>query len=111
MILTYGDDICTLERFAFYDQARTCFAVVQTLERRSFANVMLQKRMIGPIMDKISSRKKVLGLLCPLLSSRQAIYTTTNEKNIGDDKTKSEKGSAPAHDKCSRKASRRIKQD
>jgi hypothetical protein len=47
--------------------------------------------MIGPIMDKISSRKKVLGLLCPLLSSRQAIHTTTNEKNIGDDKTKSEK--------------------
>ena len=43
----YGD-ICPVEQFSFYDQARTCFAVVQTLEQRPYANVILQKEVIGP---------------------------------------------------------------
>jgi L-fucose mutarotase len=43
-----GVRICPVERFAFYEQARTCFAVVQTLERRPYANVILQKGVIGP---------------------------------------------------------------
>jgi len=32
-----------LERFSFYDEAKTCFAVVQTLERRPYGNVILTK--------------------------------------------------------------------
>ena len=35
-------------RFSFYDEARTCFAVVQTLERRPYGNVILRKGVIGP---------------------------------------------------------------
>lgn len=37
-----------IERFSFYDEARSCFAIVQTLERRPYANVVLQKGVIGP---------------------------------------------------------------
>lgn len=37
-----------LERFSFYDEAKTCYAVVQTLERRPYANVVLQKGVVGP---------------------------------------------------------------
>jgi L-fucose mutarotase len=40
--------ICAIERFAFYEEARTCFAVVQTLERRPYGNVVLQKGVVGP---------------------------------------------------------------
>jgi len=36
------------ERFAFYDEARTCFAVVQTTERRPYGNVILTKGVVGP---------------------------------------------------------------
>lgn len=37
-----------IERFAFYEEARSCFAVVQTLERRPYGNVILQKGVVGP---------------------------------------------------------------
>lgn len=37
-----------IERFSFYDEARTCFAVVQTLERRPYGNAILTKGCIGP---------------------------------------------------------------
>lgn len=36
-----------LERFAFYDRAATCFAVVQTGERRLYGNIILKKGIIG----------------------------------------------------------------
>ena len=38
----------SLERFAFYEAARTCVAVVATLDRRGFANVILTKGVIAP---------------------------------------------------------------
>ena len=37
-----------LERFDFYEEGKTCFAIVQTLERRPYANIVLQKGVIGP---------------------------------------------------------------
>jgi L-fucose mutarotase len=37
-----------LERFAFYEEARKCYAVVQTLERRPYGNAILQKGVVGP---------------------------------------------------------------
>jgi L-fucose mutarotase len=37
-----------LERFQFYVEARTCFAIVQTMERRPYGNVILTKGAIGP---------------------------------------------------------------
>lgn len=38
----------TLERFAFYERVRTGFAVVRTLERRPWGNVILKKGVIAP---------------------------------------------------------------
>lgn len=43
-----GVHIRPVERFAFYEEAKTCFAVVQTLERRPYGNIVLQKGVIGP---------------------------------------------------------------
>jgi L-fucose mutarotase len=40
--------ISPIERFSFYEEARKCFAVVQTLERRPYGNVILVKGVIGP---------------------------------------------------------------
>ena len=37
-----------IERFAFYEESRKCFAVVQTLERRPYGNTVLQKGVVGP---------------------------------------------------------------
>lgn len=37
-----------LERFSFYDEAKTCFAVIQTMERRPYGNVILMKGCVGP---------------------------------------------------------------
>jgi len=37
-----------VERFEFYEQARKCFAVVQTLERRPYGNYILAKGVVGP---------------------------------------------------------------
>ena len=36
------------DRFAFYDEARSCYAVVQVLERRPYGNVVLTKGVVGP---------------------------------------------------------------
>jgi L-fucose mutarotase len=36
-----------IERFAFYERARTCFAVVATSDRRFYANLILTKGVIG----------------------------------------------------------------
>lgn len=41
-------EIHTLERFAFYQEAEKCFAIVQSLERRPYGNVILQKGCVGP---------------------------------------------------------------
>ena len=42
------DRFAAVERFKFYEEAKTCFAIVQTLERRPYANIILQKGVIGP---------------------------------------------------------------
>jgi len=49
-IQTYaqGVKMGPIERFLFYEEARTCFAVVQTLERRPYGNIILQKGVVGP---------------------------------------------------------------
>ena len=38
----------TLERLAFYERARTAFALVRTLERRPYGNVFLKKGVLTP---------------------------------------------------------------
>jgi L-fucose mutarotase len=40
--------IATLERHAFYERARTAFAVVATGERRFYGNILLTKGVIPP---------------------------------------------------------------
>ena len=41
--------VCSLPRFSFYEEARKCFAVLQTAERRpGYGNVILTKGVIGP---------------------------------------------------------------
>ena len=37
-----------LERFAFYERARHCFAIVATGERRLYGNVILKKGIVPP---------------------------------------------------------------
>ena len=43
-----GTVVSGIQRFTFYDQARKCFAVVQTLERRPYGNYILSKGFVGP---------------------------------------------------------------
>jgi L-fucose mutarotase len=38
----------SLERFAFYERARRCFAIVATGERRLYGNVILKKGVVPP---------------------------------------------------------------
>jgi L-fucose mutarotase len=38
----------SLERFAFYERARRCFAIVATGERRLYGNVILKKGVVRP---------------------------------------------------------------
>lgn len=38
----------SLERFAFYEATAACTAVIATLDRRSYANFILTKGVIGP---------------------------------------------------------------
>lgn len=38
----------TLERFEFYERAKTAFAIVQTGERRIYGNIILKKGIIAP---------------------------------------------------------------
>ena len=40
--------ISAAERFQFYDEAKKCFAIVQTLELRPYGNSILVKGVIGP---------------------------------------------------------------
>ena len=40
--------LASLERFAFYERARRCFAIVATGERRLYGNVILKKGVIPP---------------------------------------------------------------
>lgn len=43
-----GVAVNPLDRFGFYTEARSCFAVVHTLERRPYGNVVLTKGVVGP---------------------------------------------------------------
>ena len=36
-----------IERFAFYEEAKSCFAIIQCLERRPYGNVILSKGCVG----------------------------------------------------------------
>ena len=36
-----------IERFGFYERAKTCFAIVATGDRRLYANIILKKGVIG----------------------------------------------------------------
>ncbi len=39
--------IARIERYGFYERAKTCFAVVATADRRFYANLILTKGVIG----------------------------------------------------------------
>lgn len=41
------NDVATLERFAFYEQARQAFVIVQTGDLRTYANLLLRKGVLG----------------------------------------------------------------
>jgi L-fucose mutarotase len=41
--------LASLERFAFYERARECFAVVATGERRLYGNIILKKGIVRPV--------------------------------------------------------------
>jgi L-fucose mutarotase len=43
----FPEKIAMLERFAFYDRAKQCFAIVATSERRLYGNIILTKGVIG----------------------------------------------------------------
>jgi len=43
-----GFKIARIERFKFYERARTCFAIVTTGERRFYGNLILTKGVIPP---------------------------------------------------------------
>lgn len=50
-IVTKYDDrgagcVGNIERFAFYDQARTAYAIIATSEKALYANIMLQKGVV-----------------------------------------------------------------
>ncbi len=41
-----ADAVGTVERFAFYEQAKTAYAIIATGEKAVYANVMLQKGVV-----------------------------------------------------------------
>ena len=44
-----GVAIGDFERFQFYDEARSCYAVIQCIgERRPYGNFILKKGVVGP---------------------------------------------------------------
>lgn len=43
-----GFKIARIERFKFYERARTCFAIVTTGERRFYGNLILTKGVVPP---------------------------------------------------------------
>jgi len=44
---TLKTKIARIERFGFYERAKTCFAIVATSDRRLYANIILTKGVIG----------------------------------------------------------------
>ncbi|MCB8880559.1 ribose ABC transporter [Acidisoma cellulosilytica] len=51
LVKQYSEDrfgVVAVERFAFYEQVRGCFAVVQTAERRLYGNLILKKGVLRP---------------------------------------------------------------
>ena len=40
--------LASLERFAFYDRASECFAIIATGERRFYGNIILKKGVVPP---------------------------------------------------------------
>lgn len=45
---TRGHQITLVERMAFYDLARTAFAVIRTAETRPYGNFMIRKGVVAP---------------------------------------------------------------
>lgn len=44
-----GDvEIEPVDRFSFYEQAKGCYAVIQTMERKPYGNIILYKGCVGP---------------------------------------------------------------
>jgi L-fucose mutarotase len=43
-----GFKLARIERFKFYERARTCFAIVATGERRLYGNLILTKGIVRP---------------------------------------------------------------
>merc|ERR1711862_191744 len=45
-----GEDvkIAPVDRFSFYEQAKDCYAVIQTHERKPYGDVILYKGCVGP---------------------------------------------------------------
>lgn len=44
-----GEDVVgQVERFEFYEQAKTCYAIIATGETALYANIMLQKGVVTP---------------------------------------------------------------
>ena len=41
-----ADTVGTIERFKFYEEAKTAYAIIATSEKAIYANVMLQKGVI-----------------------------------------------------------------
>ncbi|MTH33524.1 ribose ABC transporter [Paracoccus limosus] len=48
VIQTAGSVIQSVDRFSFYDLTRGAFAVLQTIDTRLYANVILKKGVISP---------------------------------------------------------------
>ena len=41
-----ANTICNIERFAFYEASKTCYAIIATSEKALYANIMLQKGVV-----------------------------------------------------------------
>ncbi len=41
-----AEAVGNIERFSFYDEAKTCYAIITTSEKALYANVMLQKGVV-----------------------------------------------------------------
>lgn len=48
LVAAEGAAWASIDRFAFYERARTAFAVVQTAERRFYGNAILVKGVVPP---------------------------------------------------------------
>ena len=43
---TYKEIVSNIERFAFYDEAKTAYCIISTSEKALYANIMLQKGVV-----------------------------------------------------------------